>query len=63
MVKMSQSSLFAFTRFASKSCVLLYLQRYCAALEQWASAKLCGLEQGTDYELSLLVIFNRGRHL
>jgi len=26
--------------FASKSCVLLYWQRYCTALEQWASAKL-----------------------
>jgi len=29
--------------FASKSCVLLYWQRYCTALEQWASAKLCGV--------------------
>jgi len=28
---------------ASKSCVLLYWQRYCTALEQWASAKLCGV--------------------
>ena len=26
--------------FASKSCVLLYWQRYCTTLEQWASAKL-----------------------
>ena len=26
--------------FASKSCILLYWQRYCTALEQWASAKL-----------------------
>jgi len=26
--------------FASKSCVLLYWQRYCTALEQWALAKL-----------------------
>ena len=29
--------------FASKSCVLLYWQRYCTALEQWALAKLCGV--------------------
>ena len=29
----------------SKSCVLLYWQRYCMALEQWASAKLYGAEQ------------------
>jgi len=28
-----------------KSCVLLYLQRYCTALEQWAPAKLCGVQQ------------------
>jgi len=27
--------------FASKSCVILYWQRYCTALEQWASAKFC----------------------
>ena len=31
--------------FASKSCVLLYWQHYCAALEHWASAKLCGVQQ------------------
>jgi len=30
--------------YASKSCVLLYSQRYCTALEQWASAKLCGVD-------------------
>ena len=24
---------------------LLYWQRYCTALEQWASAKLCGVQQ------------------
>jgi len=29
--------------FASKSCVLLYWQRYCTAPEQWASAKVCGV--------------------
>jgi len=34
--------------FASKSCVLLYWQRYCTALEQWASAKLCGVVQGME---------------
>jgi len=27
--------------FASKSCALLYWQRYCTTLEYWASAKLC----------------------
>jgi len=31
--------------FASKSCVLLYWQHHCTALEQWASAKLCGVQQ------------------
>jgi len=29
--------------FVSKSCVLLYWLCYCTALEQWASAKLCGV--------------------
>jgi len=29
--------------FASKSCLLLYWQRYCTALQQRASAKLCGV--------------------
>jgi len=29
----------------SVSCVLRYWQCYCMALEQWASAKLCGVEQ------------------
>ena len=29
--------------FASKSCVLLYWQHHCTALEQWALAKLCGV--------------------
>jgi len=32
--------------FASKSCVLLYWQRYCTALEQRASAKVCGVQLG-----------------
>jgi len=41
--------------FASKSSVLLHWQRYCTALEQWASAKVCdGME---------LRNFRRGRHL
>ena len=31
--------------FVSKSCILLYWQHYCMALEQWASAKLCGVQQ------------------
>jgi len=34
--------------FVSKSCVLLYFQRYCTALEQWASAKLCGVVSSRD---------------
>jgi len=44
--------------FTSKSCVLLYWQRYCTALQQRASAKLCGVTQGTE-----LPNFHRGRHL
>jgi len=44
--------------FASKSCVLLYWQRYCTALEQRASAKSCGMLQGIE-----LLNFRRGRHL
>ena len=32
--------------FTSNSCVLLYWQRYCTALQQRASAKLCGVVQG-----------------
>jgi len=44
--------------FASKSCVLLYWQHYCMALDQWASAKLCGVIQGVE-----LRNFRRGRHL
>jgi len=31
--------------FASKSCVLLYWQRYCTALQQRTSAKRCGIVQ------------------
>ena len=44
--------------FTSKSCVLLYLQHYCTALQQRASAKLCGVVQGME-----LQNFCRGRHL
>jgi len=33
-----------FTLRISKSCTLLYWQHYCTALEQWARAKLCGVE-------------------
>jgi len=35
-------------QFASKSCVLLYWQRYCTALQQRASAKRCGVVQGME---------------
>jgi len=44
--------------FASKSCVLLYWQRYCTALQQRASAKLCSMIQGME-----LRNFRRRRHL
>jgi len=37
---------------------LLYWQRYCKALQQRASAKLCGMVQGIE-----LRNFRRGRHL
>jgi len=42
----------------SKSCVLLYWQRYFTALQQQASAKLCGVVQGIE-----LRNFRRMRHL
>jgi len=44
--------------FVSKSCVLLYWQCHCTALEQWASAKICGILQGME-----LQNFCRGHHL
>ena len=44
--------------FTSKSCVLLHWQRYCTALQQRASAKLCGVVQGME-----LHNFRRRRHL
>ena len=43
---------------AFKFCVLLYWQRYCTALQQQASAKLCGVVRGME-----LRNFRRGRHL
>ena len=36
--------------FTSKSCILLYWQRYCTALQQRASAKLCGMVQGRELQ-------------
>jgi len=44
--------------FASKSCVLLYWQRFYRALQQRVSAKLCGVVQGI-----VLRTFRRGRDL
>jgi len=44
--------------FASKPCILLYWQRYCMALQQRTSAKLCGVVQVME-----LRNFSRGRHL
>ena len=44
--------------FATKSCVLLYWQRYCTALQQRAAAKLCGMVQRMK-----LRNFRRKRHL
>jgi len=44
--------------FTSKSCVLVYWQHYCTALQQQASAKLCGAVQGME-----LPNFRRGCHL
>jgi len=44
--------------FASKFCFILYWQRYCTTLEQWASAKVSGMVQGME-----LRNFCRGRHL
>jgi len=49
---------FARCKVHFKSCVLLYWQHYCTALEQWPSAKLCGVVQGMEVRN-----FCRGRHL
>jgi len=35
--------------FTSKSCICLYWQHYCTALQQRASAKLCGVIQGMEF--------------
>ena len=43
---------------ASESCILLYRPQYCTALQQQASAKICGVVQGVE-----LCNFRRGRHL
>ena len=45
--------------FASKFCILLYWQHYCTALDQWTSAKLCGVH-GTRNRITE---FRRRRHL
>ena len=42
--------------FAPKSCVLLYWQCYCTALEQWAPAKLCGVQQRAPHVLGRAAI-------
>jgi len=47
--------------FTSKSCFRLYLQRYCTAFQQRASAKLCGV--GDVVQGMELWNFRRGRHL
>jgi len=44
--------------FTSKSCVLQRWQRCCTALQQRASAKVCGVLRGME-----LQNFRRGRHL
>ena len=41
-----------------KTCILLYWQHYCTALQQRASAKLCRVVKGME-----LRNFRRGRHL
>jgi len=49
--------------FASKSCIFLYWQRYCRALEQWVSAKLCGIQQRSPLISSRVAItFGIGPH-
>jgi len=46
------------THFTPKSCILLYWQRYCTALQQQASAKLWGVVHRME-----LRNFRRRRHL
>ena len=50
-------------RFASKSCVLLYWQRYCTSLKQSASAKLCGVQQKAPPIFSRAAITLASAHL
>jgi len=45
--------------FAPKSCVLLCWQRYCTALDQWASAKLCSVVSSHDRAPSRLTLGGR----
>jgi len=53
--------------FTSKSCVRLYWQRYCTALQQRASAKLCGVVQGMEFYGTFAdgatYIWQGGRHV
>jgi len=44
--------------FASKTCFLLHWQHYCTVLEQWVSAKICGVLHEME-----LWYFRRQRHL
>ena len=48
---------FTLRKFASsKSCTLLYWQRYCTALEQWARAKLCGIEHTVQFSRATITL-------
>jgi len=47
--------------FASKSFVL-YWQRYCTALEQWVSAKLCGVQQRAPRIFGRAITLGIGPH-
>jgi len=48
--------------FTSKSCVRLYWQRYCTALHQRASAKLCGIVQGMELRNFPITYIRQGGH-
>ena len=52
----SPSAKFTLRPSLAFSCI--GMQRYCTAVQQWASAKLCGVVQGME-----LRNFRRGRHL
>jgi len=45
-------------KFTLRPSLALYWKRYCTALQQWASAKLCGVVQGIE-----LRNFHGGLHL